>query len=195
MLEQKRHSALGATAIAGNVLAMSALAAKFAFALRKNNLQMLSLRENVVKADETGEGVGAAVHDLQSFVSAHMNSTPPKLGNEPAVQLKSSYDRAVATEKLRLTTARDKVNADAVNYCEAALPSSLLSDRANCIIEYNTARPITGSAVVVDLYKYDFVSPRWTPDVAGWSMLVLGVLAAVFVGQLVWRAVGRFVIF
>jgi hypothetical protein len=170
---------------------LGASAASGVFALRRNNLGMLEIRDKVISADSTGVDIDKSLASLQKYVSEHMNSTPPKLGNQPALQLKSTYDRSVAVEKARVTAERDKVNADAISACEASLPTSLLSDRANCIIEYNTARPVSERTIVPDLYRYDFVSPKWTPDIAGWSIVIgVGFLVALLL-QIIARFISR----
>jgi hypothetical protein len=188
---KQKKSPWSSVGIVASLSGFAGASAAGIFALRKNNLRMLELRDKVISADASGVDIDKSVASLQKFVSEHMNSTPPKLGSQPALQLKTSYDRAVSAEKTRVTTERDKVNVEAITTCEAALPTSLLSDRANCIIAYNTARPVTERVVVADLYRYDFVSPKWTPDLAGWSIVVAGVLLVVTIIQIVSRFVSR----
>lgn len=143
-------------------------------ALRTNNQRMIALYKQVELADLNGQGVHEALEALQNHVATHMNSTPPKLGDNPSVQLKASYERAKKIETNRVSAEREKVAVDATAYCEATIRNTLLSNRASCVAEYIAARPVVEKPILADLYRYDFVSPRWTPDTAGWLLALTG---------------------
>lgn len=164
------------------------------FALRENNKDMLQLRDAVFEADEAGLGIQESIDALQNHVSSHMNANPPKLGDNSAIQLKSSYDRARQAETERMSAARTELAQQATSYCEANVRNVQLSVRAQCVAQYIADRPITEKQIVADLYRYNFISPRWSPDLAGWSLVVACALGAIFVMQLLARFLAVFVI-
>jgi hypothetical protein len=194
-MSSKRQKRVWSTAgLIGNFLCVAAGATVSVLALRKNNLMMVELYKKVEKADESGVGTYDRLKDLQMFVSRHMNATPPKLGTNPGIQLKNTYERAKKTEAERVTSERARMYNEAIDYCEAALPKSLLSDRAQCIIDRNGSQMVTENTIIADLYRYDFSSPRWSPDLAGWSIVVTATLLVLFVLQLITRMIARVLI-
>jgi hypothetical protein len=40
------------------------------------------------------------------------------------------------------------------------------------VTDYVTTHGVKTNTIPVALYEYDFVSPKWSPDTAGWSMLL-----------------------
>lgn len=144
-------------------------------ALRANNVRMMELRNIVYTADEKGEGVEKALQDLRSHVNNHMNT---KLDNGkgvyPPIQLKYTYERLVKAEQEKAGGPNSQIYVDAQKHCETVDPTSVLGrDRVACIQEYIKSRGVQPVKAVPDaLYKFDFVSPRWSPDLAGWSMIV-----------------------
>ncbi len=151
------------------------------FALRNNNLTMLQLRDKVFTADEQGGDVNQSLSELQKYVATHMNTTLPKLGEERAIQLKYTYERLVAAENERVSAERQKIASDATAYCETSMPSGWLTNRAQCVADYVAARPVAGRPIAKELYSFDFVSPRWSPDLAGW-LLVTAATSALILG-------------
>lgn len=161
-----------------------------AYSLRNNNLRMLDLREAVFKADESGTGLNESLSELQQYVTTHMNTALPKLGDEKAIQLKSTYDRLVSAEAARVSAERVKITNEATAHCEASLPSVKLTERARCVQEYVEARPVSSVAIPKELYTFDFVSPFWAPDTAG--LLIVGFIFFSVV-LIIRTAVGYFV--
>lgn len=142
------------------------------YTLRQNNLRMLELREAVFEADESGGDVNAALTELQQFVTTTMNTSLPKLGEEKAIQLKSTYEKMVAAEQARVASERQRVTQEATAYCEATLPNVRLTERVPCVQNYIAARPVVEKTIQKDLYTFDFVSPRWSPDLAGMALIL-----------------------
>jgi len=141
--------------------------------LRANNLRMLELREDVFIADESGQGIEDALRALQAHVTTHMNADLPRLGDNPAIQLKNTYERLQTAESQRVSEARQALTDEATAYCEANVRGVQLSVRAQCVSEYIAARPVSEKEINPDLYRYNFASPRWSPDLAGWSYVAL----------------------
>jgi hypothetical protein len=62
------------------------------------------------------------------------------------------------------------------------LPGSFYGGpRVACVTQYVDTRTVHEQPIPDDLYKFDFVSPGWSPDLAGWSLLAAGVFFLLFV--------------
>lgn len=148
------------------------------FALRANNQKMIELRAAVFAADEQNGDVETALKNLREHVYGHMN-TDLAAGNNirPPIQLKYRYERLLAAEKARIESINSNIYTDAQNHCEQQISSGFSGrGRIACIEEYIDSRGIAANPVPEDVYKFDFASPRWSPDLAGWS-LVVGVIS------------------
>lgn len=147
-------------------------------ALRINYQTMVTLRQSVYTADEQNKDVELAMYELRQFVYSHMNTDLTSGQNSvfPPIQLKHTYDRLAAAEQERIKTVNETIYSDAQAYCEAKYPQSYSGGpRVPCIQEYIAANGVQPRQVPDSLYKFDFVSPFWSPDAAGW-LLVLTVL-------------------
>lgn len=145
------------------------------FALRANNQRMIELRANVFTADEQDGDVEAALHELREYVYAHMNTDLTSGDNaiRPPIQLKYRYERLVLAENAKLSATNETIYTDAQNHCEQTVPTGLSGrNRLDCIKEYVDSRGVQTQAVKIPdaLYKFDFVSPTWTPDLAGLTL-------------------------
>ena len=146
-------------------------------ALRQNNLQMVKLRDTLYIADQKGEGVDQALNNLRGWVYAHMN-TDLTSGNaiKPPVQLKSSYDRLVKAEQQRIDEANNKIYRQAQAYCAARSPGPF---RQVCFKQYVDKYNVKADSIPPALYQFDFASPVWSPDLAGWSLIASIILGAI----------------
>ena len=157
------------------------------FALRQNNLQALQLRDAVIAADKDNKDVEGALTELRTFMYSHMNTSLSSGPNaiKPPIQLKYSYERLVEAEQQRLTVENSKVYIEAQAECEKRFPKGLSgSGRIPCITDYVASRGVEQKNIPDSLYKFDFVSPTWSPDLAGWSMLAAIVSGAFLVLRL-----------
>lgn len=165
-----------------------------AFALRQNYQTMDDLRVMVYEADQSGQGVEKALQDLRAHVNAHMNTslTGGAEGIYPPIHLKHTYERLVQAEQDRVNTVNSKVYTDAQAHCERLHPSSFSGGpRVPCIEQYVKDHGTTVQNIPDALYKFDFASPRWSPDLAGWLLVAGGFLLVVTVGRfLVGRLLG-----
>lgn len=148
-------------------------------ALRNNNLTALHLRDEVNKTDQANGDVEAALRKLRAYIYGHMNTNLAGGPNaiKPPIQLKYRYERLVEAQKASQNVDVAKVYTDAQGYCEQQFPRGLSgSGRIPCITNYVTSHG-GGSVPTIpeDLYKFDFVSPTWSPDLAGWSLVVFAV--------------------
>lgn len=151
-------------------------------ALRANNEHMITLRKAVYAADEKGGDVQKALSELQAYVVTHMNTNLSAGPNavHPPIQLKYTYDRLVQAQSASTSAANQQIYNDAQKYCEQQNPNDFSGrNRVPCISQYVQTHSAQQIKSIPDaLYKFDFVSPVWSPDIAGWS-LVLTVLFAV----------------
>lgn len=163
-----------------------------ATALRLNNLGMIELRDAVYAADERGdkEEIKRALANLQHYVNDHMNTDLGK-----GVYLHKSYERA---RDAALAQATDASNPNSAEYQQASIEcrsrfvggvESFRNDYVQCVVERVAAMnqgadPLSALHLPkADLYRYDFVSPLWSPDFAGFMCLITGLLLLV----IVWR--------
>jgi len=140
-------------------------------ALRSNYEAMATYRDTVYRADKDGGDVEAALQKLRSYVGSHMNTNLDNgNGVYPPIQLKYTYGRLVAAEQARVDTVNSKVYTDAQHHCEALYPGSFSGGpRVPCIEAYIKANGTSVQKIPDALYKFDFVTPAWSPDAAGWS--------------------------
>lgn len=154
------------------------------FALRANNQHMVELREAVYVADKDNGDVNGALRNLQAYVTAHMNTNLSTGANTvyPPIQLKYTYDRLVQAQQA--SQNGDELYAEAQRVCEQQNPVSLSGgNRIPCIEQYVQSHG--GAQVPVNvpdaLYKFSFVSPSWSPDLAGWSLVVASLSWLLFI--------------
>jgi hypothetical protein len=137
-------------------------------AMRSNNVHMAKLRDAVYAADERGSGVEEALQNLRSYVNTHMN-TSLRTGNGvyPPVQ------RLVQASGQQATSANSQIYSDAQRTCEQQIPTGFSGRvRLDCITNYVEQHGVTQTSSIPDsLYKFDFASPWWSPDLAGFSLV------------------------
>ena len=140
---------------------------------------MVRLRDTVIEADKTGQGLNDALSALREHVYFHMNTDLTSGDNAiyPPIQLQHTYERLTEGEEDRVAAVNQKVSEDAVKVCEKRFGAGQLRDgRVKCVQDYITANSIkVEDEVPKELYQFAFVSPRWSPDLAGFSLV-----AAVF---------------
>jgi hypothetical protein len=145
------------------------------FALRANNQHMLKLRAAVYTADQSNGDVSGALHNLQAYVTAHMNTNLSNGPNAvyPPIQLKYTYARLVQAQETG--QSGDVLYTQAQQYCEQQDPTDFSGhNRVPCIEQYVESHggTQTPTNIPASLYEFSFISPRWSPDLAGWSLLV-----------------------
>jgi hypothetical protein len=159
------------------------------YSLRQNNLTMVKLREAVYEADKNGGDVNKALNELRRYVHSHINTDLSSGGNniKPPIQLKYTYER-LAAEAQKQANDSD-LYTEAANYCQERIPASVSvsgRSRVDCVADYilshggNRAPEIPKA-----LYQFDFVSPTWSPDLAGWSLVLAAVFLILFIAKLI----------
>jgi hypothetical protein len=166
------------------VLAVSMLIS--VIALSSNSRTAKKLYDNLILIDSQGGDTRVALDDLRRHIFGHMN-TPlgSKNGLKPPIQLFGTYQRLLETEQKKIADQEgSNIYNDAQLYCEKEDPVSFYgANRLGCITEYISNNQLV-EAQKIDLPKglftYDFVSPVWSPDLAGFSILV----SAICIGYL-----------
>ncbi len=145
--------------------------------LRANYTAMTHLRAAVYSADQNSGNVEQALQNLRAFVGSHMNtSLATNDGVYPPIQLKYTYQRLQQAEQDRVNTVNSQIYTDAQHYCEKLFAGSFSGGpRVPCIEQYVQSHGTTPQTIPNDIYKFDFASPTWSPDLAGW-MLVIALL-------------------
>lgn len=172
--------------------------------LRLNSLGMAERRSAVLAADEKGDNAATktAIVDLQRYISRHMNTDMAG-----GFYLTKSYER---DRDAALASANDVSNPNSSVYQQASIEcrerfrggtSSFRNDYVQCVIERVSAlSPQADTAADINLpradaYKISFVSPLWSPDIAGFSvafcLLIIIVLVLRLVALVVLRALVR----
>lgn len=161
--------------------------------LRLNNLEMDRLRSEVVEADKQGDTalIQQRMIRLQNFVSGHMNTS---LGKGFYLEHKYNRDREAA-----LKAAENTTNPNASVYQQASVEcrarwqggvSSFRNDYVTCVQERVKALGVaedpasTLKLPKAESYHYNFISPAWSPDPAGFSVLVCVVITSVIILRL-----------
>lgn len=159
-------------------LTLIILASLSVWELRNNSQRLEPLVAAVVEADRQNGDVDTALRKLGNYVTNHMNTQL----DEP-IQLAYSYDRATEEVlKKAQATADGEIYKRAQASCEN--PNVLLSVRALCIQDYVLKHAPPGREPVEikfpdkAVYTFNFVSPRWSPDLAGW-LVALSLMSAI----------------
>jgi hypothetical protein len=151
--------------------------------LRNNNEHMAKLRNAVYTADANDGNVEGALHNLQAYVTANMNTNLSNGPNAvyPPIQLKYTYDRLVQSESQDASNANETLYTNAQNYCQQLDPTDFSGhNRVPCIEQYVESHGAQLATIPAALYEFDFISPVWSPDLAGWSLIVTLISALLF---------------
>ncbi len=156
-------------------------------ALRNNNQTMVKLRQDVYAADKNNGDVNTALNNLRAYVYAHMNTNLSSGNNniKPPIQLKYTYQRLYDTQLNAVQSANQQLYTDAENYCQSINKAYFGTTRVPCVQNYVINHGLKQAEINIPdgLYKFDFVSPTWSPDLAGFSLL----LSVIFLLALVTR--------
>ena len=165
------------------------------FALRANNQHMRELRSAVYAADKAGTDVQTPLKELQAYVTSHMNTSLSSGANAvyPPIQLQYTYERLVKAQNDQFAKANSQLYNEAQKECERLNPTDFSGrNRVPCIEQYVLSHSTKKLPIVPDaLYKFSFASPRWSPDLAGWTMLVAILSGMLFVTTLAGKLIAR----
>lgn len=157
-----------------------------ALALRSNYTTMTRLRDDVYQADKNNGPIEKTLQSLRAYVGSHMNtSLATDNGVYPPIQLKYTYTRLQESEQARVNTMNSQIYTDAQHTCEALYPASFSGGpRVPCIEQYVKDHGTTARSIPDAMYKFDFASPGWSPDLAGWTLVLSGLLLSLAVVRL-----------
>jgi hypothetical protein len=157
--------------------------------LRSNNLNMIKLRQAVFNADKQNGDINGALNNLRKYVYGHMNTNlRGSSSSEPPIQLVNQFNRDVDAERARMVAmgSADKVYVDAQTVCEKqGVP---IIERAQCIQEYVTKN---GKGIpqlnlpAKEVYTFDFASPLWSPDIAGFSIILTIIFGLLLISRFI----------
>jgi hypothetical protein len=158
------------------------------FSLRANNLRAIELAEKVTQVDEADGDVEAALKELREHIYAHMNAgLRSDTGiQQPPIRLFHRYERLKEAEAARVEALRSQILIDAQTKCEAEFPNDFSGRvRVPCVQAYIDSNKVEEQTISPDLYMFDFASPTWSPDLAGWSLVLAVIFAGAFIISIV----------
>jgi hypothetical protein len=158
--------------------------------LRLNNIGMVERRAAVIAADEAGndEQTIRRLYDLQQYVTRHMNAD---LGQ--GVYLEASYQRdsqAVLNAAANDSNPNGNIYKKAQEVCAPRFShysEAYLACTTSELAKYPAAGDLIGAVKLPSQasYLHDYVSPVWSADFAGWSVVICVVLALLIVTRLI----------
>lgn len=144
-------------------------------ALRHNNVQMERLRDAVYAADKNNGDINTALNNLRKYVYSHMNTNlSTGRGNiKPPIQLKYTYQRLYDAKLAQVQAANQQIYLDAQFYCHAHADQNSVPAQQGCIQNYAVTHGVGAANINIPagLYEFDFISPVWSPDLAGWALV------------------------
>ncbi len=146
----------------------------FVFGLINNSNGAVERYNKLIAVDKAGGDVESALNELRTYIYSHMNT---ELGGPngiyPPVQLKGTYERLTQAEQQKAKQVNDNLYSEAQRFCEANGSQGFSGrNRIDCINKYVDDNGVTAEPIDDSLYKYDFVSPIWSPDLAGFSLII-----------------------
>jgi len=158
--------------------------------LRLNNIGMIERRNAVITADESldSDNTIRRLYDLQQYVSAHMNTDLGK-----GVYLEASYNRDYQAWQAKAfgdQNPNGNIYKKAQEVCAPRFSNysaAYLQCTTDELAKYPAASEIGSdkNSPKVTSYLHSFASPVWSPDFAGWSLVVCFVIALMIVVRLV----------
>jgi hypothetical protein len=162
--------------------------------LRLNNIGMVQRREAVLQADTTGDpnAIKNRLFELQRWVSSHMNA------DMGSIYLENQYKRDsqnVIDAASGVSNPNGNIYKKAQEVCAPRF-THYTQAYLQCTVDYlaqYTPSDSPSQAVKLpkaDAYRYSYVSPLWSPDYAGFTVLICLLIVLMIVG----RAVGLIVL-
>jgi hypothetical protein len=156
--------------------------------LRLNNIGMVDRRAAVLDADSAGDNAKTQIrlYDLQRYVSVHMNTD---LGKGVFLEATYNNDR----NKLVAQAANDinpngNIYAKVQEICRPQFSRYSYAYTQCTLNELDKYQPSSNLASSVSLdpsaYTHAFASPLWSPDFAGWSLLICAAILIMIIARL-----------
>jgi hypothetical protein len=157
--------------------------------LRLNNIGMIQRRDAVQTADKAGNTTDMTnrLYDLQQYAVSHMNA------DSGVFYLEQQYKRDVqkivdAAKNVGNPNGNVNVKADAV--CKpqyTAWSPAYVQCFADELAKFPPSPDPVQNVTLpsTDLYRQNFASPLWSPDFAGWSVLVCVIIIIIIAVRLI----------
>lgn len=171
-----------------------------ATAWRMNNTQMLRRLDAVLVADEAlnEEKVRENLVILKSFSESHMNASTG------LISLVKIYERDAQAEISRVSNLRagENVHKKVSEICDPQFDARTRYSRPyfECWTrELEKIAPRDGVDAQPkfrpkELYEFEFISPIWTPDLAGWTTLVAIFIVILIIFNMIFTAILKFML-
>ncbi len=177
------------------LLLMLFVAATF---LRLNNIGMVQRRDAVLAADKSGDmaAMGNRLYDLQRYVSSHMNA------DMGTIYLEGQYQRdsqKVVANASGSESPNGNVNEKADAVCKPRF-SGYSQAYLQCFVDelekFAPGQSLSSTVNLpkVDNYRHSFASPVWSPDFAGFSVLICIAIAFLILVRLASLGVLRLIL-
>lgn len=160
--------------------------------LRLNNVGMIERRTAVHNADKQSDtaAIKNNLYALQRYSAAHMNATTG------VIALEGEYNRALQ-RAVQAAQANDASGNDIYAKADATCKQQYSGYSQGYVFCYAAEldkypaaqQPDEAKLPHADLYKHEFVSPFWTPDYAGWSVVICIVIILVIIVRLLSLAI------
>ncbi len=157
--------------------------------LRLNNIGMVQRRDAVYSADKEGNDAVTQdrLYDLQRYVSAHMNTDMGK-----GVFLLNTYKRDAQTLYEQESSSSDpngNIYVKAQQVCAPQYTSwspAYVQCTVDQLAKYPSWKNLDSMSILpTGPYTYAYASPLWSPDFAGWSVLVCVVILIMIIARLI----------
>lgn len=168
--------------------------------LRLNNIGMVERRSAVLAADKHGnvDEIQNRLYDLQRYVNDHMNTDTGRIPLDDQYS-RDSKKAKTAAENNGDGSSNGNVYKKAANVCD---PIGITQGwrwpdprYISCVDKELSKYPAAAGPAKsihlpdVNLYYHSFISPVWSPDFAGWSLVVCGLISLMILGRLIGLAI------
>lgn len=166
--------------------------------LRLNNVGMVQRREAVFAADKSGlqEDMQQRLYDLQRYAASHMNADTGDIYLDK--QYNRDVEKIVQDAQNNNLTHNDilKKADDACKPHFSGYTQGYVQCVANEQAKYPSGNELDDHVQFPNpaLYKHSFASPRWSPDFAGYSVLLCGIMMLLIVLRLLFAALLRYML-
>ncbi len=158
--------------------------------LRLNNTGMVARRQAIASADKSGNvgDIQERISDIQHYSAAHMNA------DTGVFYLQGQYNRAVQKQASEASGAVSQKALEIRRAADAVCKPQFTGwspAYVRCYVDELNKHPadeITTAGLQVPSaaqYRYSFISPLWSPDFAGWSLVICALIALVIVARII----------
>ena len=176
-------------------------------ALRLNNVGMVRRREAVEAADKAGdvEATRKATIEFANYVHAHMNSGGIvysdkthwfKINREVKIVWSNIYESDMRkAEQIAREAESNNPNGNifkkAEEACRPRFHGGYSLAYQQCILDEQNKYPASNQGQIkaqypnISEYTYNFVTPLWSPDLAGWTTLLAFIIIIMIIVKMI----------